>query len=576
MRPWGCAAAAIMGALFAAWIGGPRLIDPTQIGWVMQLDWQYHFLGWHFFRDAPWQFPPGLMKSYNAPLGTAIGFTDSIPLVALLLKPLASALPMPFQYLGLWLVFCFALQGAFGALVTAVWSTNAWIQMAGGAVFVLVPALLGRVGHPALASHWLLLWALWMYMREGNRPVSWRMHAAWGVVAGLVHPYLAAMGMLIVGALAVRRILEARSHPNAQTTRVGDPGRREESGRPRRPETMLRRMLLVTGPFFASSIGVVAGWWCSGLLSVSGRENLVSSGLDQFSMNLLAPITPTGWSTLLPELPLARSEQKFEGFQYLGAGVLALAAVALAAAIIRRQMTWRATMPLVAAVTMSALYALSPRVTFGSNIVLDLTTPAMSQFAIFRATGRFFWPAAYALVAAAIAGIVATFRPRIALAVLAGALLLQAIDLNTHYRTLRQATHSDAFHTWQETLLSPVWNVALPHYRRMLFYGPSQCGPAPAPFENAAFLAGMHGLSINTGHMARSDQAAAVAYCLGLRRDFDAGVVSDDAIYLVNGYLLDRFRANAQRPVVCATLDRIPVCVTAASYEPWKNAAELQ
>jgi hypothetical protein len=61
-----------------------------------------------------------------------------------------------------------------------------------------------------------------------------------------------------------------------------------------------------------------------------------------------------------------------------------------------------------------------------------------------------------------------------------------------------------------------------------------------------------------------------------LRKDFDEGVVGNDAVYLLNRDLVDRFRAHARQPVVCATLDRIPVCVTAESYESWKNAAEFR
>jgi hypothetical protein len=548
--PWAVAAAAAIGAAFAAWIGGWRVVNPTEIGWVMRLDWQYHFLGWHFFRAEPWHFPPGLITTYNAPIGTAIGYTDSIPLVALLLKPFAPQLPMPFQYFGLWLVLCFALQGLFGALLTGLFAPNGWVRVAGGTIFILVPTLLGRVGHPALASHWLLLWALWMYMREDTRPAGWRMHLAWGIAAGLIHPYLAAMGTLILGALALRRVLEQSAAP-------------------------LTRLLHATGPLAAAAVALLAGWWGSGLFAVSGSENLVSTGLDQYSMNLLAPMTPTGWSRLLPEFPLAREEQAFEGFQYLGAGLLTLAIVACVMTV-RRPPAWRAVVPLLAAVLLSAVYALSPRVTVGSDVLLDVTTPVMSQFAVFRATGRFFWPAAYALVAGSVAVIATRLRPGAAFALLAGTIVLQAVDLSGHHRELRQTTHAEAFHTMQETLLSPVWNVVLPRYERLLLYGPPQCGPAPVPFEHPALLAGNHGLSINTAHLARSDRAATLAYCQGLRRDFDAGVVDDDAIYLLNRDLVDRFRANAARPVVCATLDRIPVCVTAASYDPWRQLAAFQ
>jgi hypothetical protein len=116
----------------------------------------------------------------------------------------------------------------------------------------------------------------------------------------------------------------------------------------------------------------------------------------------------------------------------------------------------------------------------------------------------------------------------------------------------------------------------MPHYKHVVLYGPQQCGPAPVEFQQPALLAGMFGLSINTGHVARADRAARLEYCHELRRDFDAGVVSDDAVYLLNKNLVDAFRANAAKPVVCTVLDDIPVCVTANTYEAWQGAVGLR
>ena len=82
----GRAAGALIGAMFFVWIADTRALDPTEIGWLMRYDWPIHFFGWHFFRHEPWHWPPGLITSYYAPLGTSIGFTDSIPLAAFALK----------------------------------------------------------------------------------------------------------------------------------------------------------------------------------------------------------------------------------------------------------------------------------------------------------------------------------------------------------------------------------------------------------------------------------------------------------------------------------------------------------
>jgi hypothetical protein len=548
---WAVAAASLIAFAFAWWIGGRRVIDPTEIDWVMKLDFQYHFLGWHFFRGEPWHFPPGLIKNYYAPVGTTIGFTDSIPLVAFVLKPFASSLPMPLQYFGIWLLICFVLQGVFGVLLTSLWTREPRIQAAGGVLFVLVPTLLARVGHPALASHWLLLWALWMYLRESIEPVGWRHHVALGALVGLIHPYLVAMVMLVLGALAVRRMLE-RSSPIA------------------------RRTIEAAAPLLASALAIAAGWWSSGLFSVSGGDEFLSTGLDQFSMNLLGPIAPVGWSSLMPELPLASEFQAFEGFQYLGAGILVLTMVAGGTALARPAISWRAALPLFIAVLFGAVYALSPRVTLGTQVVIDYMHPALSRLAVFRATGRFFWPAAYALIAVSIGVAASRLKPRTALVILVAAIAIQFGDLYGHYASLRASTHSDAFHTWQQPLQSPAWHALMPHYKHLLLYGPLQCGPAPVDFPQPALLAGTYGLSINTGHAARESRSARIDYCAQLKRDFDAGVVSDDAVYLVHKGLLDAFRVNAKKPIVCTELDGIPVCVSARTYKAWKGVAEPQ
>ncbi|MCA1585434.1 MAG: DUF6311 domain-containing protein, partial [Acidobacteria bacterium] len=133
-----------VGALFFVWVGGVRVIVPTQALWTLKLDWMWHFLGWHFFRNESWHLPPGRIEGYLVPLGTSIGFTDSIPIAALVLKPFAAILPMPFQYLGAWLCLCFVLQGFFGVVLARLWSPNVLVQVLAAGCFVLVPTLFGR------------------------------------------------------------------------------------------------------------------------------------------------------------------------------------------------------------------------------------------------------------------------------------------------------------------------------------------------------------------------------------------------------------------------------------------------
>jgi hypothetical protein len=329
-------------------------------------------------------------------------------------------------------------------------------------------------------------------------------------------------------------------------------------------------------PVVSLTAGLVGGWWCSGLLSLSGADDLTSTGLDLYSMNLLGPIASVGWSRFLPPVPVASQVQEFEGFQYLGLGLLALIPMAAVMAMTRRGLPWRRIAPLVVVAVGMAVYSLSPRVTLGPDTLFDYSTPALDRLAIFRATGRFFWPATYALVSLAIWSSVTRFRESGAALILAGALVLQVADISPHWMTLRETAHSEAFHSWPRTMNSPVWQGMLPHYRHIIFYPPEQCGPAPVPFLHAAVLAGTHKLSLNTGHLARRNQAATAHYCAQVSSDFNAGLVRDDAVYLLNRELTERFRANAKQPVVCAALDAIDTCVTASSYQGWSTLADFR
>lgn len=530
----------LIGAAFNLIIGGTRLIDPREFGWLMKLDWRIHFLGWHFFRGEPWHWPPGRIEGYfHAPDGTAIAFTDSIPLVALVLKPLSSLLPMPFQYIGLWLLACFILQGVFGVLLTRVWTRDVVHQLLGAALFVTIPTLLIRVGHPALCAHFILLWALWLYFRRHGASIV--QHGALGLCAGLVHPYLAVMALLLVAA----RVVRDRSRLAAAAA--------------------------------AATLGAcVAGWWAAGLFTVSGAGNLASEGLGYYSMNLLSPITPSGWSTYLPDVPIATPGQVYEGFQYLGLGLLLLTAVASVVAIIEaRAFAWRRIGPIAAACLLFAIYALSPRVTFADRVLVDWTMPQLERWALFRATGRFFWPMAYLVVTGSIALVATRLRPHTATVLLVIALVVQLADLRAAHAERRITSRSEAFHAWANVMPSALWHEVLPRYRHVVIVPPRQCGSAPIGFESPAYLAGLHGLTINSAEVARFDEAKRQRYCARVAAEMLTGTVDDQTLYILDTAQALALKSAARQPIACGTIDAANVCATAQSYSAWRHLAAL-
>jgi hypothetical protein len=123
-------------------------------------------------------------------------------------------------------------------------------------------------------------------------------------------------------------------------------------------------------------------------------------GFGMFAMNLLSPVWPAGSGLIgLPWSPQldATGHGGWEGYNWLGLGLLLGLAAAVAArpgeaaAMIRRHAGL--------ALVLLALVALavSHRVGVGGRIVLDLG-PVPGALEQFRASGRFFWPVAYALL----------------------------------------------------------------------------------------------------------------------------------------------------------------------------------
>jgi hypothetical protein len=83
----------------------------------------------------------------------------------------------------------------------------------------------------------------------------------------------------------------------------------------------------LSGQTFSATVRVDAlEWWLSGLIDT--RQNLKMWGFDYFSMNLNAFFNSYGRSRVLPPLPLGGGQ--YEGFMYLGLGMIGLSLVSSA------------------------------------------------------------------------------------------------------------------------------------------------------------------------------------------------------------------------------------------------------
>lgn len=371
--PYVCALALGL-ALVAALFPVEFLVPHAGMAWAPQGDAAQHAIAQRYFLGDAWRWPPLVARNLIPPEGLNIAFSDGIPLQAMVLKALRALLPDGFHGIGLWYAIAWVAQP-----VAAVWCLRAagetrLLPAIGIALAAAsMPAFINRYGHAALTGQFTLFVALAFYLRLVRAPSV----ALWGaasvamVATLLIHPYLAAMALAVLAAAPLTLLLR------------GD------------------RRWVGAGAGMAVATALVAGVMLAfGYVGAQG-----DGGFGQFALNLLSPFWPyRSWvlGGLAPREVDATGHGGWEGYNWLGLGLL-LGIVAVLAlrrravgAVLRRHGGLA-----LALLGLTAL-AVSFRVGAGTTMLLDLG-PAPGFLEQFRASGRFFWPVACALLVGVVA-----------------------------------------------------------------------------------------------------------------------------------------------------------------------------
>ena len=149
---------------------GIEVLIPTSDNWLMSAygDWGQHHLGWLYYKDADWQFPLGKIDNYNYPAGTTVGYTDSIPLLAIIFKLFSALLPDNFQYIGFWLLLSLVLTAYYAIKTIKLYSNNDLVIISSSLLISFNPVILYRDMHPALTAHWLIIGSIYYYLKVAN------------------------------------------------------------------------------------------------------------------------------------------------------------------------------------------------------------------------------------------------------------------------------------------------------------------------------------------------------------------------------------------------------------------------
>ena len=548
------AIALLAGLAYALLVMGPRPLNPRNVNWIA-FDPAYHYIGWELYRQDPHlHWPLTYTDRLGYPEGESVALLDLNPLMALALKPVSFLLPEPAQYFGLEVILCCTLQFFFAFRLLRMMMARAGpdaersllttlAAALGAGFFLLAPPLNYRFwGHYSLSNQWLLVASLYVFARaQQSSPNAVRRFvisaAILTAIATGTNPYLAFEVLLLLIACVASLFWQKRL------------GAAKSAG--------VVAMLIGIGFVVAYSLGLV----------ISGGKGYGSGGYRDLSLNLLAPFDPrTFTSIIFPRLHSA-SPGQYEGYNYLGAGVLIIAAIAIAAVILRKgklpKPDKRWFVPLAGCCLLLTLLALSTKITLGGRTLIDIDPAGKLTplFAPLRATGRLFWAPYYAILAAILAAPFFVLRRAWAILLIAAMLMLQFADTAALRQWVRMTISDDH----PSPLKSALWSHLGAAHQNLIVLPAWQCEHAASPggiegYRIFGFLAAEQKMRINSYQSARYTGVAQDFHCTQAVEQVEKNGLAADTAYVV---MPEVAAAIAQGPTgagKCHDLDNFILC----------------
>ncbi len=393
-------------------IYGFKVLNPTNTNWIFSDngDIMQHYVGWEAYRFGDWIFPLGLTNTISYPTNISVIYTDSIPILALFFKLISFMLPKTFQYLGLYGLLCFILQGILSAKIIRKFTDSKLNIIIVSILFTIIPSMIFRMFyHTSLASQWLLLLSLETLFLYNDYKENKKIYYIWALISFLVSTihiyYLLMCGIILIGYILLD-ILNTKK---------------------------IKRSILLLVTYLL--VALFSIWIFGGFINLGTNDNF-GFGLGLFSYNLNGLINSQGWSIFIDKLPMI--PEQYEGFSYLGLGVIILIIISTILTII-----WfikdkdslkehkNLTISLIFISLISVFIALSPKAYIGQYLLYDLKLPNIinNLWEVFRSTGRLVWPVIHILTLLSVIIIVKRLNWRHACLILSICTFIQIIDI---------------------------------------------------------------------------------------------------------------------------------------------------
>ena len=431
----------LLGAVCFVLIYGVRILNPTYDDWLLlgDMDLKQHYIGFCHYRVSSWQFPVGLIETLSYPNKMSVIYTDSIPGLAVLFKLFAYVLPQKFQYFGLAGLLSFILTGGFAGLLLYRFLGNTIASVIYSLFFIVsYPVIQRMYYHTALASHWILLAALclWLYQEELSVRTRVLLWSGFGFLCVSIHSYFLPMvGLILLCAVAddtwtsrAQQDYAASFKPEEEIGGKKEKAKKtEKEGKDRAEDKRARKSKYsqidrtdkrTIWDSLKTGAVELFGFCASAILALFiyggfyGSSSAVGEGLGTFTSNLNTFVNPLDDGRLYGSLPTYNGFQ-YEGFGYLGGGILLLLMTGVVAAGVKYFLAQNNNRifhtdhrPLIAAALFAVTCMLSmfPIVTLNDKKLFGVPYPGFVRklLGIFRSNGRFIWTAVYLLMLLAI------------------------------------------------------------------------------------------------------------------------------------------------------------------------------
>ena len=500
-------------------IGGNYLIDPKFIFWIKWGDPNQEYLGWEFFRQAPWSLPIGKNPYFGMDASTSIVYSDSIPLLAIFFKIARSYLSEPFQYFGLWSLLCFILQGVVVWQLIGIFIKSLKDKILATFLLSFLPFFLFRLGYQSyMLGHFLIISAIYLNIQNQHKRYKYFWIALLSLSISINFYLFTCVFALWVANTADRALIS---------------------------KTLTLKEAF---NYICISLCILAliAWQLGYFLTSSSSIATNMYGAVGANLNLIGLIDPSGWSSvfewLFPKFG-GYGKERIETFYFAGMGILLLLPFSLFCAFKEKKIILEKIKRypfLITALGLLTCFAITNNIQFGSyQISIPLPSIFLKAASSLRSSGRMFLPAIYCLILLEIYLLHLHLKKPVVTALLLIACVIQVYDTKSGWGKIKNefvnAASSKNYDTVNSVFSNPFWELAATNYKNIIgVLDRAPEGFIPYDWDSIAGYAAKHHLKTNLAYLARIDEGKVSQIRNKVDEQIATHTLDPNSLYVVN------------------------------------------